>query len=58
MKRELLKHEVALIKAKQACDMLEEALTEAPKSRRIVLNCLRNMLRKHSAELVTKGSDA
>ena len=56
MKSDLARLEVALIKAGQACDLLEEAINEAP-SRRHVLNRLQNLLRKYSVELVSKGAN-
>ncbi len=57
MKDKLAKHEVSLIKAGQACDLLEEALEESP-SRRHVFNRLQSLLRKYSVELVSKGLNA
>lgn len=57
MKSDLAKHEVALIKAGQACDLLEEAINEAP-NRRHVFNRLQNLLRKYSVELMPKGPHA
>lgn len=57
MKDAVAKHEVALIKAGQACDLLEEALNEAP-NRRHIFNRLQNLLRKYSVELTPKGFNA
>lgn len=57
MKDALAKHEVALIKAGQACDLLEEAINEAP-ARCHVFNRLQNLLRKYSVELTPKGPNA
>lgn len=50
--KDTLKHEVAVIKAGQACALLEEALEDAPRN---VIARLQNILRKHSYEIVTKG---
>lgn len=55
MKNKLAQHEIALIKAGQACDLLEEAINEAP-SRRHVFNRLQNLLRKYSVRLVPNSS--
>lgn len=57
MKDAVAKHEVALIKAGQACNLLEEALNETP-NRRHIFNRLQNLLRKYSVELTPKGLDA
>lgn len=55
MSKGLLDHEVALIKAGQACDLLEEALNGAP-NRRHIFNRLQNLLRKYSVQLVPNSS--
>lgn len=51
-----IKHEVVIIKATQACDLLEEAFSET--SAQHIVNRLQNLLRKHSLEIVAKGINA
>jgi hypothetical protein len=52
-----LKQEVALVKAGQACRLLEEALNEAP-NRRHVFHRLQSLLSKYSVEITPADADA